>query len=125
MTPEDIQMVINARDERFRKMEEKAEKEKETADKEHTETKKALKKVERELAKIRREAARTGMTEEEIAFVNSMEEIRAGFEKLIREIDEWNTAAGCIEPPTPRMLNSARLLVAYMKQRLGQIVING
>jgi len=125
MTPDEIQTIIAARDERLQKLEEKASKENAAAEKKLKDTEKDLRRAERELSKIKRQAAKAGMTEEEVAFITAMDEIKEEFESLVKRIDDAGAAAQDTDPITPRMVNSAKLLVAYMKQRLEHVWVKG
>jgi len=84
-TPDEIKLIIEAKDERLRKAEETAVKEKEASEKDHAETKKKLKKAEKELKQIRREAESTGMTPEEVAFLKEMDEIKMRYTEAVKD----------------------------------------
>ena len=117
LTPDDVQIVVTSLQEENQALEEKAAKEKADQEKAHAETSKALKKAERELKRIKRDAAKAGLTEEEQAFTEEMEKLRADFETIIRRIDDAGFYAS--DAATPAMISLAKTTLDYMNERLG------
>jgi F0F1-type ATP synthase membrane subunit b/b' len=118
-TPEDMQAVVETLQQDLVRQEEEAKKEKDGLEKANKETAKALKKAEKELKKIRREAEKQGVSPEEIAFVQTMEEVKKSFDEIIVRIDDAGSDAGA--ESTPRMAATAKSVIDYMRQRLEQV----
>ncbi|HPO05386.1 MAG TPA: hypothetical protein PLV37_07715 [Bacillota bacterium] len=112
-TPDEIRLIIEARDDNLRKQEEKAAKERAALEKEHTETKKKLTKAEKELRQIEREANRKGITPEEAGFLKGIDEIKMRYTEAVK--DFYKLALDEDEPLTETMSAARKTTLEYMR----------
>ena len=84
-TPDEVKLIIEARDEKLRRAEEKAEEEKKSLEKEHQEALRKLKKTIRVLEKFKKAADDEGISPEEKAFLEQMDAIKMRFTEAVQE----------------------------------------
>ena len=123
LTPEDVEAVVTSLQEDLRKQEEKAVSDKANLEKQAKESAKSLKKAERELKRLKREASKKGITEEEQAFMEEMDEVRKDFFELIARMNPEDVlgAPDDRKEPTAMQIGAYKSTVEFIRAQVAML----